>query len=144
MVEDITGRGRTVFYAFVRTETGPLLDRMMATFVDFVDSIAATGCVILDKDQNEIAAVRAHLPEADVLLCTFHVLKSFKAKIAELPKTVGEKEEIFRCVRGILYASGDAFQSKIENVSSGGGETKKPDTYRCVLFSVKRCEQRYL
>jgi zinc finger SWIM domain-containing protein 3 len=116
MVQDITGRGRTVFYAFTRRETAPAFDHMLETFVSFVEDASSTQCVMVDKDESEIAAVKTHLPHATVLLCTFHVLKSFKSKICEQVITVAEKEEIFRLMRKITYASQETFDNLIEEV----------------------------
>lgn len=116
MVQDISGRGRGVFYAFVSAETGPVIDRMVEEFVKAVGDTRKTSCVIDDKDANEIAALQKWMPNTPVLLCTFHVLKNFKMEIAEQLITVDMKEDIFRAVRKIIYASAENFEDSIAEV----------------------------
>jgi len=55
MVEDGCGRGRTVFYAFVRKENAELLNTMVGIFVEFMgESVSRTTHAMTDKDPNEI------------------------------------------------------------------------------------------
>ncbi|GFN81814.1 hypothetical protein PoB_000832000 [Plakobranchus ocellatus] len=52
------GRGRTVFYAFVRQETANILKTMFAIFVDFmVDANKNISFAMTDKDPNKINAL---------------------------------------------------------------------------------------
>ncbi|ELT90745.1 hypothetical protein CAPTEDRAFT_79464, partial [Capitella teleta] len=71
MVQDITGRGRGVCYASVAQESAPYLDQMVRSFVEFVGDTSKTSCVMLDKDESEIAAIKQQMPRATILLCTF-------------------------------------------------------------------------
>ncbi|RUS69423.1 hypothetical protein EGW08_022814, partial [Elysia chlorotica] len=85
MVEDGCGRGRAVFYAFVRQENADILSKMMATFAEFMgESVNHTKYAMTDKDPNEMNAIRQHLPHASNVLCAFHVHKAMKARLQKL------------------------------------------------------------
>lgn len=96
MVQDNVGRGRAVFYPMVRNETAQMLDEIVGVFVDFMGS--STCCVrsaIVDKDINEINAIRKHLPAATVLLCQFHVMQSMRRKISSYTLNSELRDQLF-------------------------------------------------
>ncbi|XP_012945352.2 uncharacterized protein LOC101862002 [Aplysia californica] len=85
MVEDGCGRGRAVFYAFVRQENADILAKMMQIFVEFMgESVNRTMYAMTDKDPNEINAIKQYMPNASTMLCAFHVHKAMKAKLQKL------------------------------------------------------------
>ena len=76
------------------------------------EDTSKTCTVILDKDQNEIDAIRNALPAASVLLCRFHVIKYFNKKVSELVLPVDEKNELFAQLKALVYAKdAEAFDS---------------------------------
>ena len=93
LAQDNLGRGWAVFYAFVHSETGDMMKAVLSSFQNMMEDLSKTCTVMLDKDQNEIAAIRGTLPVAIILLCRFHVIKYFKKKVSELLLTVGEKND---------------------------------------------------
>ena len=123
MIQDNLGRGRTVFYAFVSNETAPMLSRMMAEFRSFVGDVERVKTAMVDCDQNEILAIREHLPNASVQLCTFHVLKNMKKRVAELLLPAQEKTRIFRLCRDLLYSQSlEEFERRLMLVNEANAE----------------------
>lgn len=107
-VQDNLGRGRSVFYAFVKNETAEIIQNIVQAFCDMMGDSSKTKTVMLDKDQNEIQAVRSLLPDATVLLCKFHTIKCFKKKVSELVKPVDEKNKIFSLLKQLVYAKNES------------------------------------
>ncbi|RUS72538.1 hypothetical protein EGW08_019705 [Elysia chlorotica] len=62
MVEDSSGKGRAVFYAFVRCENVTTLSKMVAIFKEFVGSTEATAIYMTDKSPEEIEACHMGSP----------------------------------------------------------------------------------
>ncbi|GFS23243.1 zinc finger SWIM domain-containing protein 3 [Elysia marginata] len=85
MIEDGSGKGRAVFYAFVRQENGDLLSSMLRIFVNFMGtSTEKTAYAMTDKDPNEINAITQAMPHVSTMLCAFHVHKAMKTKVQKL------------------------------------------------------------
>ncbi|RUS68717.1 hypothetical protein EGW08_023520 [Elysia chlorotica] len=95
MVEDSAGRGRPVFYAFVRLETSDLLTHMLSVFKSFVGGdISKTAVFMTDKCLKERHAIFTIFPEVKSLLCHFHVHKAFKEKISTLALSKEQKQTL--------------------------------------------------
>ncbi|XP_067866046.1 zinc finger SWIM domain-containing protein 3 [Heterodontus francisci] len=105
MVQDNVGRGRAVFYAMVRNETAQMLDEIVGVFVDFMGSSACrVRSAIVDKDINEINAIRKHLPAATVLLCQFHMMQSMRRKISSYPLNSELRDQLFMICKEMVHA----------------------------------------
>jgi MULE transposase domain len=77
----------------------------MLTFLFFqYNDISVTKTVVTDKSFSEISAFSVVLPNADQLLCHFHVLQAVDARLAEAKLIPSEKEEIFKYFEMALYA----------------------------------------
>ena len=63
-----------------------------------------TSVFFVDKDQKEISSIRLEFPNSEVLLCWFHVLKSFKGTVAELEVPQTTKKEIFALLQKLLHS----------------------------------------
>ncbi|XP_067887000.1 zinc finger SWIM domain-containing protein 3-like [Heterodontus francisci] len=105
MVPDNVGRGRAVFYAMVRNETAQMLDEIVGVFVDFMGSSACrVRLAIVDKDINEINAIRKHLPAATVLLCQFQVVQRMRRKINSYPLNGELRDQLFMICEEMVHA----------------------------------------
>ena len=63
-----------------------------------------------DKDTGEHDVLKQSLPNASVLICLFHALRSFRRELTceKLAITVGQKTLCFDLVRKMAYASSEA------------------------------------
>ncbi|XP_067912888.1 zinc finger SWIM domain-containing protein 3-like [Heterodontus francisci] len=105
MVQDNVGRGRAVFYAIVWNETAEILDEIVGVFVEFMGSSACqVKTAIVDKDIDEINAIRKHLPDVTVLLCHFHVMQSMRSKISSCTLSGERKKELFWACKEMVHA----------------------------------------
>lgn len=83
-----------------------MLSQMCSIFKKYNSKWTEIKHFILDKDSSEIKALRRNF-NAKLLLCTFHVIKAWKKKIAELVETKKVKKEILSVLRSILYSSSE-------------------------------------
>ena len=50
LVQIRLGRGRSIFYAFVRRETSEMIQNVLQTFCDMMEGVSHTKTVMLEKD----------------------------------------------------------------------------------------------
>ena len=123
MVEDGCGRGRAIFYAFVRCETQAILTKMLAIFAEFMgESIDCIKFAMTDKDNNEIASIKSVIPNAINILCAFHVHKAMKLKIHKMKCDKLCKERLHQLAY-VLVTTNDEFKfndilNQIKSLSS--------------------------
>lgn len=140
LIQDNLGRGRAVFYAFVRSETGDMMRAILSSFKNMCQDTSKTCTVMLDKDQNEIDAIRNALPAASVLLCHFHVLKYFKKKVSELLLPVDEKNELFAQLKALVYAKdAEAFDSMMTKLAEMNEEL-----HQYISKNWQNCKQMWV
>ena len=103
------GCTRPVAAAFVTRDTKSNIKRFLELFIEnYGDEIVSgTSTVFVDKDQKEIAAIREVMPGAQVLLCWFHVLKSFKTQVAQLVLPQADKKILFSALVNLTYSDNE-------------------------------------
>merc|ERR1711923_602032 len=105
MIEDSEGRARPVFYAVVRRETEEFITLVLRTFEQMVSDIAQTSVVMSDKCDSEAAAISDVFPEAQHLLCYFHVKKALKERARILKNVTKEtKNELCKLAFEVVDA----------------------------------------
>ena len=120
MAEDGDGRGKPVAYCFLRSETKDNLEKVLNYFCNFNDT-SRTKIVMVDKDLSVINVLKSKLPDANILLCKFHVMKYFKKKISELDCKNIERQEIAELIQKIInsqsQADYDTLHEKLQDTS---------------------------
>ena len=101
LAEDGDGRGKPVAYCYVRSETKENINTVLEKFCEYND-VKGVRIVMLDKDLNEMNAIREHIPTATVLLCKFHVMKYFKKKVSDLDIKHDEKKALGLLLQQII------------------------------------------
>ena len=118
MVEDGDGRGKPVAYCFQRSETKENLEKILDYFCKTNDT-SKTKIVMVDKDLTEISVLRSKLPNADILLCKFHVMKYLKKKISDLNCLKDEKQELGILVQKLINSQNEEeyekYHSELQN-----------------------------
>ena len=90
LVEDQNGSGKPVAYSFRRRETKESLEKIIDIFCDQNDT-SKVNVIMVDKDLTEINLLEENIPHAHIQICSFHVLKYFKSKVAKLNIKQDEK-----------------------------------------------------
>lgn len=93
-----------VAYAFLRHETEQYLSKVCSLFKQQNSSWQNIKMFFVDKDSIEIKVLRDIFEGATVLLCSFHVIKHWKKKIAELVLNKGDKASLLATLCSILYS----------------------------------------
>ena len=103
LVEDQDSSGKPVAYSFMRRETKECLEKIIDIFCEQNDTSKAND-IMVDKDLTEINLLEEKIPHAHIQICSFHVLKYFKSKVAKLKIKQDEKSKLIQLLREILYS----------------------------------------
>ena len=81
--------------------------------------------IMVDKDLQNLDLVRDAIPTADLLICTFHVLKYLRTRIVALdaPKVV--KLEMKQLVNQMVYCDMGEYEELLEKIRPMHAESKK-------------------
>ncbi|XP_063215902.1 uncharacterized protein LOC134527287 [Bacillus rossius redtenbacheri] len=105
LCEDGKGHGKPISYVFVRNETEVVLSKAFVKVLDLNPNMLNCKVMIMDKDRVEMNIVSKMLPQCKIILCSFHVLKAFKEKVASLDCTREKKAQVAACLKQLLYSS---------------------------------------
>lgn len=97
-VENEHGTVEHVAYAFLGHETEQYLSKVCSLFKQRNPSWRNIKMFFVDKDATEIKVLRVK-----VLLCSFHAIKHWKKKVAELLLTREQKKSLLSTLCSILY-----------------------------------------
>ncbi|KAL3889975.1 hypothetical protein ACJMK2_002287 [Sinanodonta woodiana] len=103
IVEDGYGQGRIVGFSLVANEKRETLKNLIGEFGQ-IHNLEKVKTVVVDKDQNEIAAVQKFMPEISIQLCKFHIMQAFARKLKKCAVTQEVQGTITQLVRQMVYA----------------------------------------
>jgi len=81
VAEDAHGRGKLVAVVLTRGESALNIETMLQRLKSHNDSLEKTQVFVVDKDFAEIQAITKVLPQVQVQLCIFHVLKAMRKEV---------------------------------------------------------------
>ena len=123
LVEDGNGAGQCVAYGLIARETKDTIAKFLDFFVQTNPAVSRTEVVLIDKDFSELAALKKVIPNADVFLCLFHVLKAVRSKISSLLLPEEKKDMIREVFTAMAYARSeelyDVQYKKLKDVCDG-------------------------
>ena len=93
LAEDGGGRGKPVAYCYIRSEIKENFHKVLEKDCEH-NNVTGVRIVMVDKDLNEMNAIKEHIPNATILLCKFHVMKYFKKKVSDLDIKHDEKKAL--------------------------------------------------
>ena len=103
VVEDANGTGRLAALILTCAETTISIRTMLERVKAHNPSFSRTQVIIVDKDFAEVQAVKAVLPDAQIQLCVFHVLKAIRKELVKcVPKEA--QREVYSIVHSLVYA----------------------------------------
>ena len=80
MVVDSNGESEVIALWLVATESKSMINQLTETFVSYNDT-SNTKCIMADKDMTERDLLSEKIPTAQLLICLFHVLRTFRREI---------------------------------------------------------------
>ena len=80
---------------------------MIATFIKRNPQWRDIRVVMADKDINKRYVIKTALPEASLLICLFHVLRSFRREIScdKMGITSGQRQLFLNLLQKLAYSS---------------------------------------
>ncbi|XP_045025752.1 uncharacterized protein LOC123470097 [Daphnia magna] len=106
MIVDNNDNSQPIAWVFTKEETTVAISECLRIFVENND-VSVTKVTITDKDCSEISALEKYFPDAEHILCHFHVLKAVDAWLNTLKEIDGvnkeRKNDIREKFRKVLY-----------------------------------------
>ena len=112
MVVDGNGESEIVALWLVSSEDESTIGFLMDVFRKYNDT-SKTQCVMADKDMTERNIITEKLPNAKLLICLFHTLRSFRREITteKMGITAAQRVTVLDLISKLAYAqSEEAYQ----------------------------------
>jgi hypothetical protein len=108
MVMDEYGTGKCVQHSLLESNGDWHMHRAIEHFKRANDGRwKLLRAIVVDKDMNEIKVLQSHFPEAEILLCSFHVIKYLRGMMKKSELGVcseGDRVILETVVRGMMNA----------------------------------------
>ncbi|XP_065902182.1 zinc finger SWIM domain-containing protein 3-like isoform X1 [Dysidea avara] len=79
---DGNGESEIVCLWIVQCEDKEIIASLLVEFKQHNDSRSLIKCVMSDKDMTERNVIKEHFPQANLLICLFHTMRTFKREIS--------------------------------------------------------------
>jgi len=105
LVEDGNGESEIVAVWMVVTEDAASIRQMAVMFKKHNHRWPSTVTIMADKDFVERDALKIEFPEASILICLFHVLRTFQRDVNsdKLGITAGERSFVLEIIQNMVY-----------------------------------------
>lgn len=109
LVEDSNGQSEIVFTCLLVHEDQDSVKWMMEIFKERNSNWQKMRVVMADKDMDERHVIKEAFPSASMLICLFHVLRTFKREISceKLGITPGQRVCSLELLQKMAYASSE-------------------------------------
>ena len=110
LCEDSNGQSEIVTVCLLVTEDKDSMIWMVETFKNHNDEWKRIRVLMADKDIGERDVLKQSLPNASVLICLFHTLRSFRREITceKMGITAGQRTMCLDLVQKMAYAMSEA------------------------------------
>lgn len=110
LIVDSNGQSEIVGVFLTVIETQEAITEMVHAFKHHNTKWSSTNVVISDKDFTERAVFHAEFPDAALIICLFHTLRSFKREVTceKLGISPGEREHALEILTKLAYSSSAA------------------------------------
>jgi zinc finger SWIM domain-containing protein 3 len=124
-----SGESEIVAFFLTSSEDTLTLTDMLETFQNKTEKWSQIVTVFTDKDMTERDSIQRAFPNASLLLCLFHVLRSMSREVTTTKMGITEDQRIsaLKALQGIAYATSDEEYN-----------TKRDDLHRCLPASIVR------
>lgn len=114
MVVDGNGESEIVGLMLTADEQKKTIKKMMTFFKTNNPSWQHMNCIMADKDMTERQVLQEELPEAGLLICLFHTMRSFRREVTteKMGLTSDERQQVLELLQSIVYAKSEYEYSK--------------------------------
>ncbi|KAK8783507.1 hypothetical protein V5799_010127 [Amblyomma americanum] len=115
--EDSNGATEVVCVAILVREDECSLKWLLDKFQDLNPSWTKTRCIMADKDLLERDLLKKSFPQAHVLICVFHTLKTFRHEItcAKMTMSAEQRDHTLKLLQRMVYARSDEEFARLED-----------------------------
>ena len=115
LTEDSNGQSEIVAVCLLVTEHRESMSWMMEAFQQHNENWKNIRVVMADKDIGERDVVKEHLPNAAVLICLFHALRSLRREITceKMGISSGQRSLCLEMVQKMAYATTEAHYQEL-------------------------------
>ena len=86
-------------------------------------AVLAVKCVIVDKDFTLLGVMKHILPNAQIILCTFHVAKTFRKERSNIQCISAERDTVRKSLASMLYANSEKdYQTSFDELKKDAPE----------------------
>ena len=116
MVVDGNGESEIIALWLVSAEDECTIGYLMDVFMKWNDA-KKTRCVMVDKDMTERNIITEKLPNANLLICLFHTLRSFRREITteKMGITAAQRVTVLDLFSKLVYAQSEESYQVIYN-----------------------------
>ena len=118
LVVDGNGETQPICMFFIQNEDESSLKKMIEIFKNLNPSWVSTKTVLTDKDLTERLVFKSLMPQINLQICLFHVLRTFSREIttSKMNITESERMDLLQSLQEITYSkSSHDFNSKVES-----------------------------
>ena len=117
LAEDSNGNSSIVCTCLLVSEDQENISWMITTFKKRNPCWVDICVVMADKDVNERYLIKAALPGASLLICLFHVLRSFRREVSceKMGITSGQRQSSLDLLQKLAYSSSEEEYEKVFN-----------------------------
>eukprot|EP00118_Oscarella_pearsei_P020011 m.215599 g.215599 ORF g.215599 m.215599 type:complete len:418 (+) comp39835_c0_seq7:476-1729(+) len=103
------GQSEIVAVWVTANETEHAIEEMISCFQNHNPDWKKTSLIMTDKDMTEHKVLRGKFPQANLLLCLFHTLRSFRREITleKMKITAGQKEFALELISKMVYSKNE-------------------------------------
>ena len=116
LVEDGNAESEIVCIWIVNQENKQTITKMMESFKKHNGNWEKVECIISDKDMTERQVLKEQLPQADLQICLFHVLKAMRREVtaAKLGISQAERQLALEILTKIVYSKTEASYQELK------------------------------
>ena len=115
LIEDGNGQSEIASAFLLLEETETSLSKIMSIFKENNPSWTATRVLMADKDMTERDVLASNFPNADLLICLYHTLRSFRREISceKMGITSGQRTLYLELLQQMAYATNEVKYAEI-------------------------------
>ena len=128
LCEDSNGQSEIIALCVIASEDTTSIQWMLDTFKKLNPNWTSIRVVMADKDLKERDVIRNELPNASILICLFHTLRTFRREITcdKMGITAGQRVTCLELIQKLAYSSSEDEYNKsgpAEAVYNWSGQT---------------------
>ena len=106
---DGNGESEIIGLMLLADEQADTLRRMIRLFKKHNSAWEGINCVMADKDMTERNIIKEEIPQAGLLICLFHTMRSFKREITteKMGISVDERLQVLEIIQSMAHATSE-------------------------------------